>query len=238
MAGMVFDSGFSPEYHLIARRGDSKFDLDIARLGTTLFSFHENVFGGSDQGSGTTGPGNANFWPIRVAYDNSNVAGIGDTAGAPADQAAAVAVTTGLELAINLADLDSPTGDVRVMLLQNNQAHDFVSNQSLGGLPLGFGNLSAPATINFANFAGDQFFTVPNVPSVELAVLGFNGGNLIVIAGNLPLGRTFHLRSSTDGETFAPLGSPIDFDSNTTQPFAIPGTDPTMLIQVFEGASR
>lgn len=55
-----------------------------------------------------------------------------------------------------------------------------------------------------------------------------------------PPGQTFHLRQSTDGETFVPLASPFDFDSSTAFPATItvdPGGNPELLYQVFEGAS-
>ena len=68
----------------------------------------------------------------------------------------------------DLADLGSPTGPIRVMLLQNNQGHDFLSNQTLGGLPVGTGNLGDnPSAIDFNSFSGRQFFAIPE-PSVSL----------------------------------------------------------------------
>jgi hypothetical protein len=176
MAGMDFDVGFAPDYQIIARRGfDSglglnKFDLDIAHLGTAAFDSYFDIFGNAVEGSGATGTGGVNASPIEVGYDNSNVAGIGGTAGAAADPVAAEAVKTGLELSISLADLGSPSGPFKVMLLQNNQSHDFLSNQTLGGLPVGTGNLGSPASgIDFSALAGDQFFVVPHKPIPEPA---------------------------------------------------------------------
>ena len=160
MNGMKFDTNFAPDYHLVARRGSAKFDLDIANLGTSASSFLGDVFGGGDSGSGITGTGAGNSQPIRVGYNGSNTAGIGGNGGVLADQFAAAAVTTGLELSIDLADLGNPTGPIKVMLLQNNNDHTFLANQSLAGLPEGTGNLGNPATVDFSALAGDQFFTV------------------------------------------------------------------------------
>jgi hypothetical protein len=96
-----------------------------------------------------------------VAYNGSNTAGIGGTAGNAADQTAAAAVTTGLEICISLADLGNPTGPIKVMLLQANNDHGYLSNQTLAGLPEGFGNLATPSTSDFSSYAGEQFFSVP-----------------------------------------------------------------------------
>jgi hypothetical protein len=174
MTGMTFDNGFDPDYHLILRRGSSKFDVDMGVLGTPTFSSFFDVFGGFDFGTGSTGTGPANASPLMVAYDGSNTAGIGGNTGAAANQAAALAVNTGVELGIDLADLGYTGGNIRVMLLQNNQDHNFLSNQTLAGLPVGTGNLGSPAsTQNFNNFAGDQFFThVPEPTSIVMIALG------------------------------------------------------------------
>ncbi|MGL4398402.1 MAG: hypothetical protein ACRCXD_00915 [Luteolibacter sp.] len=169
MNGMKFDEAFAPDYHLIARRGSGRFDLDFANLAVPNFNSHGNVLANSDSGSGFTGTGVANAFPIRVGYNGGNIFGIVGGTGA-ADPLAAAEVDTGLELCINLADLGSPTGPIKVMILQTSNNHDFVSNQSLGGLPAGFGNLGAPANNkDFSTYAGDQFFSVGLEPVQFLA---------------------------------------------------------------------
>lgn len=177
MGGMTFDNGFTPDYHIIARRGFdqvNKFDLDYTDIGNQTFSSFIDIASGVNDGFSAvtgTGPGNAN--PISVGFDNSNVGGIGGNAGAAADQTAAQSVTTGLELQISLADLGNPSGPIRVMLLQNNDNHDFLSNQTLGGLPVGTGNLGSPASaVDFSMLAGDQFFIVNPKPIPEPATAG------------------------------------------------------------------
>jgi len=168
MAGMTFDAGFTPDFHLIARRGffdAGRFDLDFAELGTANFTSYGDIFGGSDQGSGNTGTG-LNAQPIGVAFDNSNVAGVLGGSGA-ADQSAALAVQTGLELSIDLADLGYVGGDIRVSAFVNGSNHDFASNQFLGPLTPPQGNMGGDGAgtftgvINFDlnSFAGDQYFT-------------------------------------------------------------------------------
>ncbi|XAM01633.1 PEP-CTERM sorting domain-containing protein [Phycisphaeraceae bacterium D3-23] len=185
MNGMIFDSGFTADYHMILRRGNAGtdiFDVDFADLSAGTFSNYGDVFGGSQTGSGTTGTGvNANG--IQVAYDDSNAAGVlGGTAAA--NTADALAVTTGIEIAINLSDLGwNGTDDVNVMVGVNNQDHNFWSNQFLGGLGTpggnlggdGAGNFTGTGDVDFSAIAGDQFFTVQVPEPGSLALLGLGG---------------------------------------------------------------
>jgi len=185
MNGMTLDAGFEPEYHFILRNGSfggDKFDVDLATLnsgvggaGALIIDGNggggTDIFGGTKEGSASAIGGTS----LAVGFDNSNVAGIVGGTGA-ANQAAAKAVTTGLELSIDLADIGSPTGSstVRVMVLQNNDNHDFLSNQTLGGLPAGTGNLGSPAAgIDFTLFpTTDQFFIVSIPEPATFAMAG------------------------------------------------------------------
>jgi hypothetical protein len=180
MDGLVFDAGFAADYHLIVRRGNDsgndKLDIDFANLGAQSASGYLDVIGGLT-GSGTTGTG-VNASGIGVGYDNSNVAGVGGTPPNAANQADAAAVTTGLELSIALSDLGYAGGPIHVMVGQNNQGHNYWSNQFLGGLPL-VGNLggdeaggfTGEGAIDMTHFAGNQFFTVVPEPA-SLVLLG------------------------------------------------------------------
>jgi hypothetical protein len=188
MDGLVFDTGFTADYHLILRRGDNggnlTFDLDFANLGAQSASGYSDILGGNT-GAGTTGTGvNASF--IGVAYDNSNTAGVSGGSAA-ADQTAALAVLTGLELSIDLADLGA-TGPIKVMAGQNNQGHNYWSNQFLSGLPAPQGNLggdeaggfTGEGAINLNNFPGNQYFEVAAVPEPSTVTLLAVGGLLLV----------------------------------------------------------
>jgi hypothetical protein len=171
MDGLVFDAGFTADYHIIFRRGNDagndKADIDFANLVAQSASGYVDVLGGST-GSGSTGTG-VNASAINLGYDNSNVAGVGGGAPNAANQAAAAAVTTGLELSIALSDLGYVGGPINVMVGQNNQGHNYWSNQFLGGLPAPQGNLGGDETggftgegaIDMTHFAGNQYFTVP-----------------------------------------------------------------------------
>jgi hypothetical protein len=189
--GLVFDNGFTADYHIFAQRGvdmaNAQFNLDFADLAALSASSYFDVMGGT-QGAGNTGTG-VNSNPILVGYNNNNLAGVlGGTDAA--NQAAALAVTTGFELAIDLSDLGWGGGPINIMVGVNNLDHNFWSNQFLSGLPadmmngipMGTGNLggdgngtfTGTGAVNFANIAGNQYFTVVPTPAT-FAVLGLLG---------------------------------------------------------------
>ena len=224
MNGMKFDNNFAPDYHLIARRGSSKFDLDFANLTTLTFNSYQNVFGNSDSGSGFTGTGVTNAFPIRVGYDGSNGAGVVGGTGA-ADQVAAAAVVTGLELCINLADLGNPTGPIKVMVLQNSGDHNFLSNQTLGGLPAGFGNLGNPANNkDFSTYAGDQFFSIDLSPVHLLS----SGSALRFKSSGLTLQGTYRVQESTTLTGFSDVAGSEFTAFNSAKVVTLPVTPGTV----------
>ena len=170
--GMRFDAGFEPDYLLIMRHGAGKFDLDYAVIGggPTDFDFFGNVFGGTQQGSATTPSGPNLGHSFMIGFNNSNTAGVTGGIGA-ADQAAALAVTTGIEIGIPLAAIGNPANgaEVRISAMVNGSSHNYLSNQLLGGLQPpqgnlggdGFGNFTGGLSgINLNNFPGEQFFTI------------------------------------------------------------------------------
>jgi len=189
MAGLKFDAGFEADYGIIVRRGSfggDIFDLDFSVLGTATFDNYSNIAGGvNDNFSVSTGTGSANASPIGVGFNNSNVLGIAGGTGA-ADPVAAAAVTTGLELSIDLADIGSPgVGDtIKISAMQNNDNHSFLSNQFLGGLPAGTANLGVAAPdLTAVGFEGDQFFEFVITAEIpEPATLSLAGVALAAIA--------------------------------------------------------
>ncbi|MBL4591524.1 MAG: hypothetical protein JKY96_06140, partial [Phycisphaerales bacterium] len=103
---------------------------------------------------------------IQVALDNSNVDGVTDTT---ADSAAASAVSTGIELCIDLDELGwDGSQDILVAGWVSNNSFDFVSNQVLGGIP-GPDNVGPRDStgdgindLDFNTIAGDQFINLSN----------------------------------------------------------------------------
>lgn len=179
-AGMSFDNNFAADYMLILRNGNDgvdRFDIDYAVVGGGLGAFQSggDVFGGSTTGANASALPNG----IGVAFNNSNVGGVMGGSNA-ANQLAAAAVTTGIELAIPLSVLGNPSGGVKISAMINGSNHDYLSNQFLGGLPAGTGNLGGDGTgvftgslsgVDLNNFAGDQWFRVVPEPS-SLVLLG------------------------------------------------------------------
>lgn len=93
---------------------------------------------------------------VRGTIDNINTVGVTAGTGASSGQN----VSTGIELAIPLAAIGNPTDCVRITAFVNGHEHDFVSNQVLGPLPVGTGNLGEPRDVDFGEHDGLQYFIV------------------------------------------------------------------------------
>jgi len=200
--GMTFDSGFTADYHLFGRWGGGgtpgPFEVDFVDRngGTTAMVPNSAGVTGAPVGltasgtilAGNVGPnasGSALTQNLDFAINNTNNAGVLGGTGA-ANQAAAAAVSTGMEFSIALADLGSPgPGDViRIAAMYGNGDHNFLSNQVLGGLPAGTGNLGGDgaggftgnlAGVDFNNFSGNQYFEITVPEPASMALLGLGG---------------------------------------------------------------
>lgn len=179
-AGFTFDAGFAADYMLILRNGNfggNRFDIDYAVVGGGLGNFLAagDVFAGSLTGANASALPNG----IGVAFNNSNSGGVlGGTDAA--NQAAALAVTTGIELTIPLAAIGSPVGELKISAMINGGNHDYLSNQFLGGLNPPQVNLGGDGVggfngtvgqLNMNDFDGEQFFVVAPEPT-SLMLLG------------------------------------------------------------------
>jgi MYXO-CTERM domain-containing protein len=161
---------------------------------------------------------------LLAAIDNSNTAGVLGSAGPDfsIDQGSPAEddpenVVTGVELAIPLAAIGNPTGDVKITAFINGSSHDFLSNQFAGdGLDDGPGDPDGlpagnPGTVVFgaaplatlADFTGDQFITVSQSTGL---VDGDYSGNGIVDAADYTV--WFDHRGAP--------GGPADGDGNGT----------------------
>jgi hypothetical protein len=170
MAGLTFDSAFSPDYWISSTGGDAGggnygYFVNYAELLTG--GGGAGGFVGGNDGSGGAPFGNG----IVAAINNSNILGVGS--GTAADSGLNGSPTTGMEFEIPLSLIGSPTGAFAVSVFVNGGSHDFISNQVLGGANGGTGNIGEPSSANFNNLAGDQYFVVPTPGS--LALVGLAG---------------------------------------------------------------
>ncbi|MDX2118408.1 MAG: hypothetical protein SFY96_09525 [Planctomycetota bacterium] len=108
---------------------------------------------------------------VKVSMNNSNIDGVsGDAVNCPS------AVTTGMEFQIDLAELGwDGSSDIKVAGFITNGDRNFMSNQVIGGLPTGTGNLADPETLSFDTIDGNQYVVV-NTP---ICASDFNGDGFL-----------------------------------------------------------
>ncbi len=160
LPGLTFDADFSPDHYISITSFSSAMTVSFAELPAAGggFGWFAGVASSGGQGQLVSAQLPSN---IRVAYNNSNTAGVSAGTG-PADTAAAAAVATGIELAVPLSALHLNTvpDTIKITAFVNGQQHDFVSNQVIGSVPPGTANPGEPRMVNFASIAGDQFVTI------------------------------------------------------------------------------
>ena len=200
MAGLTFDTGFEADYHLFGRYGDQNgnYDFDFVNRmggasamvpGSSAAAPLAGAIGAGSIPAGNLGPNasaSALSQVLEFAFNNSNTAGFAGGTGA-ANPADALAVTTGIEFSVALADLGNPAiGDViKIAAMYNNGDHNYLSNQMLGGLPAGTGNLGGDGAggftgnlggVDLRQFPGDQYFSIRVVPEpASVALFGLAG---------------------------------------------------------------
>lgn len=157
MAGLIFDNGFEPDYWVGITGGGDPY--------TMYSNYAELLTDGGGQGyymgyssavSDGTLQGANNPYGYRVTIDNSNIGGV-DGGNGPASGAG---VTTGVEIAVPLASLGFPWGDIRACIFVNGQGHDFMSNQMAASLG-NYNNPGDPAFVDLSVYPNDQFLTIP-----------------------------------------------------------------------------
>lgn len=247
MDGLVFDAGFSPDYHINARvgtwegAGGFNFNLDFYDLAATNTSYHQNAFDNAIEGSQYMGPGDATSNIVALAFNNTNAAGVvADGVGSAANQAAALAVTTGFECSIALADLGNPSGEIRIMAMVASNEHANVSNQILPGVPPVQGELGTTSGVDFGSYAGDQFFSVavPFTGSPEILSGQLISGNTLfeLNVSQLVVGADYKVQETADLTTsFADVPGSDWTAATTNDIVTVPadtGTNPEMFYQV------
>lgn len=173
--GLTFDEGFTADYWMGVTCGGPEFAIFVNA--SELLTDGGEGAGGYLGSTGAVTPlvaGNG----IEFALNNSNVGGV-PFGNAPAS---GKGVVTGAEYKIPLELLGYTCGEIRVCAFINGGGHDFLSNQVLGGLPAGTGNLAEPRTVNFNSFEGNQYFVVPGTGS---CCTGDLDGDLLVSGADL-----------------------------------------------------
>ncbi|MBI1190992.1 MAG: hypothetical protein GC200_09970 [Tepidisphaera sp.] len=188
--GMKFDSGFSPTHHISITGGGgqstpSGYGLFVnagRTAGVGGNAMDGDYLGGNDgQNGGALNLFGGNNWlGALVAINNSNTAGV-DGSGLGTGPAG---VLTGIEVQIPLASLGVASANgLKIAAFVNGANWDYLSNQVLGGLPAGTGNLGGDGAgnyngsvggIDFTQFAGNQYVTIVPTPGV-VSVIGLAG---------------------------------------------------------------
>lgn len=154
--GLTFDSAFSADHWLSLTGGGGSYYLN----GSQLLTGGGGT--GGFQGTAALGGVLTGANGVIVGWNNSNTLGVSGF-GNPNDSAPS-SVLTGIELQIPLSLIGSPSGPIKISAFINGGSHDFAANQWLGALPLSYGNLGEPRSINLNNAEGDQYFTVVPEP--------------------------------------------------------------------------
>lgn len=186
LGGLTFDAGFEADYFLTYTvNGDRNEHFTAAAQLDTLGGGPGGFQGGGAYVDGdqivAAGP---NGFGYTLGTNQSNTGGVGDFDNAPDSDPALV--TTGVEIAISLDEIGYSGGLLRLAGFVNGGAHDFLSNQVIGGLPAGTGNLGgdlngnfvAPGTlagIDFNQVVGDQFVVLKVPAPGSMALLGLGG---------------------------------------------------------------
>ena len=152
-AGLTFDTGFDADYAIWIRHDGTNSFMTFAELGAG----GDLETGGFATGSLFTGA------LTSMRLNNSNVGGVVGGSGNQSSPDGS-GVVTGWEFQMALSTIGaSAASNIKVAGFVNSGGN-FMSNQVIGGLPLGTGNLATTGNVNFNQFAGDQYVTVQGVP--------------------------------------------------------------------------
>ena len=173
--GMTFPAGFSATYAIDANDFSNTVYFDTFDLigNTSGYAGGISLTGGIGNGSLAGG--------VFAGINNTNAAGVNGNAGTAADPFAADAVATGLEISIPLSTLGNPTGPIQVIADINGGGDNYLSNQFLGGLPVGTGNLASPGSVNLNGLVTPFVVGVPE-PTGAVFV-GLAGGTFLLLSG-------------------------------------------------------
>ena len=218
MEGLTFDTGFGAEYYMNYTGDPSQHYLNMQLMpdiGNGLFGFfgapgtkapgNIQVLNNANPGVGSAPPNGGN---VEATSDQSNTGGVATAVVDPDPFVSDPAeVLTGVEFKIGLDGLGYAVGSgdpIRIGGFVNGSNFDFLSNQVIGGVGTGQGNLGGPVgSINFNDIAGDQFVSV-NVPTSLSAIS-------IAMDGTADAGEYTLVYANDEGAT----GTPTQFGDST-----------------------
>lgn len=160
LAGTTFDPGFEPDHAIIAQVDSFLPNTFSLRHVDLRSGFVRPIGTGRLDGFGQEFVGLPNPRNWRVAFDNSNTAGVGgSTFGGP--DAGAATATTGIEMIIPQAQLGIAEGQpIRLMAMMTDAGRPgLISNQTLPPLPASVAGFPR-GPVDFAAVPGQQFVEV------------------------------------------------------------------------------
>ena len=226
MTGLAFDAGFVPNYFVGYVNGASTEHYLNAQALPDVPNGSGSFIGGGDRTGGApdpiTGLGPNGAGDVTATTNNSNVGGVAGVQ----FQATGVwdsdpnTVDEGFEFRVELAGIGYVGGtDIKIGGAVAGQDFGFWSNQVIGGLPTGSGNLEGAQSIDFTSIAGDQFatYTVPGTLTqaaipLDGDITGERSEYTLVWANDDPAGVGIgtEFGNNTDPDPILSEGSEID----------------------------
>ncbi|XHC25519.1 MAG: hypothetical protein ACFHWZ_04310 [Phycisphaerales bacterium] len=231
MAGLTFDAAFGAEYYMNYTGDPSQHYLNMQLLppgGNGLFGFfgapgtkapgNIQVLSNANPGVGSAPPNGGN---VEATSDQSNIGGVATATVDPDPFVSDPAeVSTGVEFKIGLPGLGYAIGSgdpIRIGGFVNGSNFDFLSNQIIGGVATTQDNLGGPVgSIDFNNFAGNQFVSVSVPTSLSPVTINMDGTvdasayTLVYANDEGATGTPTQFGDSTNGDPDLAQGSEID----------------------------
>ncbi|MGH7131154.1 MAG: hypothetical protein ACREJO_04325 [Phycisphaerales bacterium] len=171
--GLTFDAGFQASLYFTTTCGGSPFAMFASYAQLLPGGGGPGGYLGTTNGLGAPLSGGTNAINTLFAINNSFVDSAGgDGVLTPGQLAGYNACDTGFEMMIPLSALGNPS-ELRIAIMVNGSGHDFLSNQVMAGLG-GSPNLGDPRNVNFNQYAGAQYITIP-IPAPGAAALACLG---------------------------------------------------------------
>lgn len=167
--GLTFDAGFQASLYFTTSGGGNPYAMFASYAQLLPGGGGPGGYLGTTNGAGAPLSGGTNVLNTAFAINNSFVDSVGgNSVLTPGQLAAYNACDTGFEMMIPLASLGNPS-ELRIAIMVNGSGHDFLSNQIMAGLG-GSANLGEPRNVNFNQYAGAQYITIP-IPAPGAAAL-------------------------------------------------------------------